>query len=92
MTPGLTANNQPTTDPMQAISYFDVNAEDNYAFIERWDDLTTGKTKYKGSYTPPINTGSTFITDAPMLLDDKNFIPQLVQTINTSARKCSNRH
>lgn len=32
ITPGMTANGEPTTDPSESIPYQDINAEDNWAF------------------------------------------------------------
>lgn len=82
--PGMTANNEPTTDPTQSISYFDINREDPWAYIEKWTDNTTGKVKYFGSRRPVETTGSTIITSSSSILDDKDYLPQLVQSINTS--------
>lgn len=82
--PGLTSNGEPTTDPDMSISYFDINREDPWAYIEKWTDNTTGKVKYFGSRRPVETTGSTIITSSSSILDDKDYLPQLVQSINTS--------
>jgi hypothetical protein len=75
LTPGLTANGYPTSNPNTAIPYTQVKASDPYGFVEQWDDFTTGVTVYTPHTYTVQRTTSTGETQTVVIAPPTNFVP-----------------